>query len=104
MQEISIYEMRDAVAMHDTTIGIIDVRTPEEFSEGHIESALNIPLDTIENYLDTLKQYSKVYIYCRSGGRSQQGCFNVSMLGIKNAYTMRGGILEWQKQGNVLVK
>ena len=42
--------------------------------------------------LDPSKNY---YIYCRSGGRSGQACLLFNSLGIKNAYNLMGGILDW---------
>ena len=52
---------------------IIDVRTPAEFSAGHIEGAINIPVDRIgldANAIKGLKQDSRILLYCRSGRRS----------------------------------
>lgn len=98
MQEISVYEMRDAIALRDPSIAIVDVRTPTEFADGYIEGAINIPLDTIGNHIDKLRCYEKVYMYYRSGARSQRCCLVMSNLGLTNTYTLTGGILAWQKQ------
>lgn len=49
---------------------IIDVRTPEEFAEGHISQAVNIPLDELENSIDGLRQYEVIVLVCRSGVRT----------------------------------
>jgi len=50
---------------------IIDVRTPGEFAEGHIEGSINICLDRITQYVDKIKNYDKAIIaVCRSGARS----------------------------------
>ena len=52
---------------------IVDVRTPQEFNEGHISSALNIPLNQIEARVSTLKKKNKTIILCcKSGGRAGQ--------------------------------
>ena len=50
---------------------IIDVRTPQEFNDGHITNSLNIPLHQIEARVSTLKKKKKIIITCcKSGGRS----------------------------------
>lgn len=50
---------------------IVDVRTPEEFREGHIKGSLNIPLDSIRSKIPQLKKEGKKIItVCRSGNRS----------------------------------
>lgn len=48
---------------------LVDVRTPEEYADGHIEGALNIPLSELPNRVDELRG-SNVVLYCRSGNRS----------------------------------
>jgi len=50
---------------------VIDVRTPAEFANGHVEGSVNIPLDVIANRVETIKKYNKQIITCcRSGARS----------------------------------
>ena len=50
---------------------IVDVRTPQEFNEGHINNSLNIPLNQIEARVSTLRKKKKIIITCcKSGGRS----------------------------------
>ena len=50
---------------------VIDVRTPAEFADGHVEGSVNIPLAIIANKIETIKKYNKQIITCcRSGARS----------------------------------
>lgn len=59
----------------DTTVQVLDVRTPEEFSEGHIDRAINIDVlnpDFKDSALATLNPRRPVAVYCRSGRRSKQ--------------------------------
>ncbi len=52
---------------------IVDVRTPQEFNDGHISHSLNIPLQQIKVRISTLKKKNKIIITCcKSGGRSRQ--------------------------------
>ena len=79
---------------------IVDVRTPKEFNEGHIENAVLIDFFE-DNFLDQFANYSKeepIYIYCRSGGRSGKASKKLSKLGFKNVYDLQGGYLNWTKE------
>lgn len=49
---------------------LLDVRTPEEFAERHLEGAVNIPVDQVEARLAEIPRDRPVVVYCRSGARS----------------------------------
>ena len=51
---------------------IIDVRTPQEYESGHIENSINIEWQDIKEVDNTLTKEQKIYLYCRSGNRSQK--------------------------------
>jgi rhodanese-related sulfurtransferase len=80
----------------DKNVIIVDVRTLEEYNEGHIENAILIPNETI---LDEPPEQlpdldSEILIYCRSGNRSQQAAEKLIDLGYTNVYDF-GGIIDW---------
>ncbi len=78
---------------------IIDVRTPEEYTEGKIPGAINIDYKN-ENFKEEVGKLdkSKVYfIYCRSGHRSGNSRVIMNEAGIKNVYDLDGGILGWKE-------
>lgn len=79
---------------------IIDVRTIEEYSDGHIEGAINIPLDNINDIVNLYAKDKLIMIYCRSGNRSNQAANILDDLGYTNVYDF-GGINTWP---NDLVK
>lgn len=63
---------------------VLDVRTKEEFDAGHIDGALNIPVQVIEQHLDEIKGHNKqVIAYCRSGRRSGNATNILNKAGIK---------------------
>ena len=85
---------------------IIDVRTLEEFAEGHLEDAINIDYysETFRDEL-TLLDKSKTYlIYCRSGNRSGQTLDVMEELNFREVYNMSGGIKQWLAEGLPTVK
>jgi phage shock protein E len=58
------------ILLQKPSTAIIDVRTIEEFEDGHIEQSINIPLNQITDSINFLKQYKDIIIICRSGNRS----------------------------------
>ena len=82
----------------DENAFLLDVRTLDEYEEGHIPNAslLDIlqPQAFLEEiqYLDASKNY---YVYCRSGGRRRQARQLMNQLGIHNTYNLIGGFMEW---------
>ena len=80
---------------------IIDVRTPEEFTEGYIENAVNIDFysKTFQDELDNLDKNKPYLIYCRSGSRSGNALNIMKELNFREAYNILGGINAWKKEG-----
>ena len=75
---------------------LVDVRTPEEYAEGHIPGSVNIPLAALPARMDELGDFDRpLFVHCLSGGRSGQavmflkreGFTNVKNIGGINAYT-----------------
>ena len=81
---------------------VIDVRTPDEFATGHIDGAINIPLEQIQNgsaNLESLKKDSPILLYCRSGRRSGVAKELLEQQGYSKL-TNGGGVSELAKQLN----
>jgi phage shock protein E len=74
---------------------LIDVRTVEEYSEGHIPGSMNIPLDKLESIQMIVPYADKTMIvYCRSGNRSAQAADLLESYGYLKIYDL-GGIINW---------
>lgn len=77
---------------------IIDVRTPEEFSEGYITNAINVNWN--DNSFDTeVLKFNKtkpVYVYCLAGGRSASATTKLKKLGFITVYDLKGGMNAWR--------
>lgn len=63
---------------------LVDVRTPAEWAEGHVNNSVNIPLDTVENSIDLFKGKDQIIVFCRSGNRSGQAKVILEQHGIAN--------------------
>ena len=78
---IDFYHLHQKLGPNDL---ILDVRRPDEFSEGHIEGAVNIPLDQLPTRHSELSKYSKIYIHCKRGGRAKTAYEALTQLGLSN--------------------
>ncbi len=77
---------------------LVDVRTPKEYQEGFIDDAINIDFMNQETFNEAFNKLDKnkpLYIYCRSGNRSQQSVALLQALGFKEIYDLKGGYLAW---------
>lgn len=79
-------------------VQLVDVRTPEEFSEGAIPNALNINVngDSFESEIQKLDKTQPVYVYCRSGARSQKAAQKMIELGFTQVIDLEGGYMSWK--------
>jgi rhodanese domain protein len=75
---------------------VVDVRSLEEYNEGHIPNAISVPLETIENEAETkLKNKDDlILVYCRSGRRSREAALRLIKKGYTNVIDF-GGIQDW---------
>ena len=83
---------------------LVDVRTPKEFNEGHLENALNIDWmgeNFIEEFEKGIDKNKTIYLYCRSGRRSADATKYLDSLGYKDVYNLTGGYIAWvEKNAN----
>jgi rhodanese-related sulfurtransferase len=89
----------------DTSVVLLDVRTPREFESGHIANALLIPVHELEQRIGELEKYrdKSIIAYCRSGNRSGTAAQVLGKHGF-NAFNMEGGIIKWRSEHLPLVE
>lgn len=83
------------------SVQLLDVRTPQEYAEGHIEGALNINVQSDDFQQMAEKELSKdstILVYCRSGRRSMDAAGILTRLGYR-VINLKGGIIEWKEDG-----
>ncbi|MFT5646570.1 MAG: phage shock protein E [Aureispira sp.] len=71
---------------------LVDVRTEDEFAEGHVNGSKNIPLDQVASQMEQFKGKEQIVVFCRSGNRSGQAKMILEQNGFKNV--INGGT--WQ--------
>jgi rhodanese-related sulfurtransferase len=77
---------------------LLDVRTPEEYKQGHISGAELIPLDELASKMSKLPKEREIVCICESGSRSSMAARHLSAQGYK-VKNMRGGMSRWVRAG-----
>ena len=103
--DLSTTDFQKKLAADETAI-LIDVRTPQEYANGHLQNATAI------NFFDTdfkekvakLDKTKPVYVYCAVGGRSAKASKILQESGFKNIYNLLGGFNGWNAAGLPSVK
>lgn len=105
LEVIDIDAEAAAKLVADGAVAVLDVRTPEEFSLGHIASALNRNING-EGFDEAVKSldHSKTYlVHCAmgsTGGRSRNALKALEAAGATKVYHLNGGFVAWQQAGN----
>jgi thioredoxin 1 len=95
---------KKAAAMKDKII--LDVRTAEEYKEGHLSGASQIDYygTDFKSQVSKLDKSKPIFVYCKGGGRSSSSCEILKDLGFKEVYNLQGGITDWKKAGKAVIK
>lgn len=98
--EISATEAADLIT-NSPDLVVIDVRTPEEFAQGHIEGAINVNLQA-ENFVEELTKLDRAdgyLLHCKSGARSAKALEVMKEQDFKSVAHMADGFDGWQAAG-----
>lgn len=103
-ESISSAEAHNLIQSNEN-VAILDVRTPQEYSQGHIEGAILAPVQTLQNDLAQIAKVKnqKIIVYCHSGNRSVAA----SRIMVQNGFTplnLKGGITDWKANGFATVQ
>ena len=101
--ELGAAEFAAALKRPGTTI--VDVRTPQEYAQGHLPGAVNIDVSSPDfaAQIATLDPNTPYAVYCRSGNRSGVAVATMAEQGFTEAYHLGGGIGAWQSAGGEVV-
>jgi len=94
--EVSVSE---AASLRDQGAFILDVRTPEEWSEFHIPGSTLIPVDELESRVNEVPRDQEVVVVCRSGNRSAVGRDILKNASFIQVTSMAGGLKAWRADG-----
>jgi len=88
------------------SVRLVDVRTPAEFQEIHVDVAKNVPLDRLDPAalgLDA-QSHHPLYVICRSGARGSQACQSLLRAGLSNVVNVEGGTMAWAQVGLPVIR
>lgn len=101
---VGVDEFQNLIA--DTSVQLLDVRTQDEFNEGHIAGAVLVDVNDstfLEKAMTVLDPQRQVAVYCRSGRRSARAASQLAAQGFR-VTNMAGGVIAWQDAGKSLVR
>ncbi len=95
MKNIKPQEVAEVLAQGAT---LLDVRTEDEFLDGHIPGAINVEIGEMSDEdIEQLDKEKTYVLYCRSGGRSSRAAQMLEALDFGDVYNLEGGYMEWVK-------
>lgn len=112
IKEVTVEQLQQVLNDHHTLL--IDVREPEEFNQGHVDRAVNMPRGVLEMKIhqhpsvahlcegdQALAQLVEqpVYLMCRSGARSALAADSLRQMGFKQPISVAGGFVAWNEAG-----
>ncbi|OGD79444.1 hypothetical protein A2470_01725 [Candidatus Curtissbacteria bacterium RIFOXYC2_FULL_41_11] len=105
MKELNLQEAENLIN-NDDNLTVIDVRTSQEYTSGHLPQAINLDYrsGTFNDELGKLDKNKVYLVYCQSGNRSQKAVDIMKELGFKEVYNLSGGITQWGVNSLPIVK
>ena len=104
IQEIDSVTLEHQLRADPGQYRLVDVRGPAEWPQGVIEGAELLPLHLLPLQAGQWKDARPIVFYCRSGARSAQACAWMLSQGHANVINLRGGLLDWARQGLPLAR
>ncbi len=99
VESISATALKQLI-QQDSSLKLLDVRTPQEFNQGHIEKAVNIDVfrsDFVSKCEAKFKTTDTLILYCRSGQRSMNAAKKLENAGFTSLHNLSGGITAWSR-------
>jgi len=108
MKKVTPGEAHDMIASNsgNPSFALLDVRTPEEYAEGHLANSAIVDYrsQSFISQMDGLDRGKTYLIYCRTGNRSGKAQDVMKQLGFREVYDMTGGIVQWTEENLSVVE
>lgn len=104
MKHISVRSFKEVVEAEqgNSSVDFINVCTPAEYKEQHIEGVRNVPLDEISRHVSEFSNKKTIYVHCRSGNRSQKAIEALQKMQVQaELVNVEGGLMSWTGEGFV---
>lgn len=88
-----------------STVTLLDARSPEEYSRGHVPGAINVPIADLANFARDRLTPSRgpIVTMCGSSGRGEQAADALTAHGVANVRVLQGGLKAWREAGFAVV-
>ncbi len=93
-KDISVTDAKAMIESNPSLL-ILDVRATQEYAQGHLKDAVNIPLSDLPLRTGELEKNRPILVYCQSGNRSAQASSILVKAGFTSVYNMEGGLTAW---------
>lgn len=102
VKEIDAQELKNRLAANEE-IHLMDIRSDAEVVGGMLPSSVHLPMHLIPLKMGEFSPEKEIVLYCRSGARSYHACQYLMQQGYDNVFNLRGGIIDWARQGYNIV-
>lgn len=88
-----------------STVTLLDARSPEEYSKGHVPGAINVPIAHLADFARDRLTPSRgpIVTMCGSSGRGEQAAGILAAAGVENVRVLQGGLKAWREAGFAVV-
>ena len=86
------YENAKTILKNDKNAILVDVRSPQEYKEVHLDGSINIPLYDLERNTEKINKQNTIILYCQSGNRSNKALEILEEQGCTSIYQIEGGL------------
>jgi rhodanese-related sulfurtransferase len=97
-------QLLEHLRSHPDHLFVLDVRTPQEFAEGHVPGAVNVPYDQVASRLAEVPKDKDVVLYCRSGRRAGLAADVLAAQGYTRLSHLEGDMTAWVEKGRPVEK
>jgi rhodanese-related sulfurtransferase len=100
IEEIDVHQLASMMQAEPEGFSLVDVRSPAEMAQGVLPNAEPVPMHLVPLKMEEWRnKQHKVVFYCRTGARSGQVCSYLQQQGVAEVINLRGGIVDWHRQG-----
>ena len=97
-------QLVEHLARHPQHLFVLDVRSPQEYAEGHVPGAVNVPHDQLASRLAEVPKDKDVVVYCRTGRRTALATEMLAANGYKRISHLEGDMQAWTARGRPVEK
>jgi len=96
--EVTVWEMQEALLHPELGIEVVDVREPHEYAVAHLPGVRLLPLSELPQRWKELDPNRTIYLHCKAGGRSMQAVAFLKQLGFRSVKSVHGGLQAWARE------